>query len=210
MTEILIVRHGETAWNVQEVSRGRKDVALNETGMKQTARLAAYLRNVKIEAIYSSPLKRAWQTAEAIAGHHSLPVIEAPGLIDLDYGEWEGLEHAVVAERYPELYRLWLSRPQQVQMPGGEGLRDVRRRARKAVKEVVARHSGSVVLVAHRVVNKVLICALLGLSNAHFWNIRQDTCGITTFAWQDGRSVLVSHNDTSFLRPLGQTKLADF
>jgi len=59
-------------------------------------------------------------------------------------------------------------------------------------------------------VNKVLICALLGLDNSHFWNIRQDTCGTTTFAYQNGRFVLTKHNDTSYLRPLAKAPLSDF
>jgi len=78
------------------------------------------------------------------------------------------------------------------------------------VDEVVAKHEGTVVLVSHRVVNKVLICALLGLDNSHFWNIRQDTCGMTTFACENGRFILTKHNDTSHLRPLPQAQLSDF
>ena len=78
------------------------------------------------------------------------------------------------------------------------------------VDEVVAKHRGRVILVSHRVVNKVLICALLGLDNSHFWNIRQDTCGTTTFAYQNGRFILTSHNDTSYLRPLKRAELGDF
>lgn len=210
MTEIMLVRHGETAWNVQEIFRGRSDVALNETGSKQAELLGSYLSEAKIEAFYASPLQRALRTAETIARHHDLPVTVAPGLIDFDYGKWQGLSHAEVAERYKELYAQWFRNPQRVRMPGGESLRDVRRRTRKVVDEILTRYEGTVVLVAHRVVNKVLICALLGLSNAHFWNIRQDTCGITAFTHEDGRFILTRHNDTSFLRPLRRAELTDF
>jgi probable phosphoglycerate mutase len=78
------------------------------------------------------------------------------------------------------------------------------------VNEVIAKHSGAVVLVSHRVVNKVLICALLGLDNSHFWNIKQDTCATTVFSYQDGRFVLTKHNDTSYLKPLKRAELEDF
>ena len=78
------------------------------------------------------------------------------------------------------------------------------------VDEVIAKHDGTVVLVSHRVVNKVLICALLGLDNSHFWNIKQDTGGTTTFAYQKGRFILTKHNDTSYLRPLQEAPLSDF
>jgi len=72
------------------------------------------------------------------------------------------------------------------------------------------KHQGTVVLVTHRVVTKVLICALLGLDDSHFWNIEQSTCGITTFNYRNGQFILTEHNNTSFLKPLSQKKLADF
>ena len=75
MTEIILARHGETEWNVEEVFRGRIDIELNETGMKQAELLAEYLRDVEIDAIYSSPLKRALKTAEIIAGYHKLVIV---------------------------------------------------------------------------------------------------------------------------------------
>jgi broad specificity phosphatase PhoE len=95
-------------------------------------------------------------------------------------------------------------------MPAGESLNDVRRRAVGLVDKVIARHEGTVALVSHRVVNKVLICALLGLDNSHFWNIRLDTCGITTFIYEKGRFILTRHNDTSFLKPIPKAATSDF
>jgi len=210
VTEIVLVRHGETEWNVAEVFRGRVDVGLNETGVKQAKLLGEYLRQVKVEAIYSSPLKRALMTAEAIARCHNLHVEIAPGLIDLDFGQWQGLPRQEVRERYGELYAEWARNPARVTLPGGESLSDVTERAVRVVDEVIARHEGTVVLVSHRVVNKVLICALLGLDNTHFWDIRLDACGVTTFAYDNGRFVLVRHNDTSFLKPVEKTRLSDF
>jgi len=210
MTEIILVRHGETEWNVEEVFRGRIDVELNETGVRQAELLAEYLRDVNIEAVYASPLKRALRTAEMIAGSHQLEVEIAPGLIDFNFGKWQGLPHQEVKDRYQELYTEWVNHPENVKMPAGESLNDVRKRAVSVIDEVIVKHQGTVVLVAHRVVNKVLICALLGLDNSHFWNIRQDTCGITTFSWGNGRFILTRHNDTSYLKSLPKTRLADF
>ena len=78
------------------------------------------------------------------------------------------------------------------------------------VARVIARDAKTVVLVSHRVVNKVLICALLGLDNSHFWNIKLDTCGITIFTYGDKQFILTKHNDTSYLKPLHKTPLGDF
>jgi len=210
MTEIILARHGETKWNVEEVFRGRIDVGLNENGVRQAELLAEYLSGLKIYGVYSSPLKRALRTAEIIARYHKLKVKAAPGLIDFDFGKWQGLPHQEVKRKHKELYARWRESPQLVQMPDGETLSEVRERALTVVDEVVAKHRGRVVLVSHRVVNKVLICALLGLDNSHFWNIRQDTCGTTTFAYQNGRFILTKHNDTSYLRPLPQAQPSDF
>ena len=210
MAEIILVRHGETEWNVEEIFRGRIDIELNETGIKQAELLAEYLGQVKIAAIYSSPLKRALKTAAIIAANHKLRVEIAPGLIDFDYGKWQGLPHQEVKEQYQELYTRWLNCPHQVRMPEGESLDDARRRAVSLVDEIITEVEGTAVLVSHRVVNKVLICALLGLDNAHFWNVRQDVCGITTFSYEKGRFVLTEHNNTSFLKPLHKAQLSDF
>jgi broad specificity phosphatase PhoE len=210
MIEIILARHGQTAWNVAEVFRGQIDIELDATGLKQAELLAEYLSHRKLEAAYSSPLRRAAQTAEAIARHHGLTVEISPELNDIDFGEWQGLSREEVSTRYSELYPAWMSTPQRVRMPSGESLDDVRQRAVVLVNEVVGKHKGAVVLVSHRVVHKVLICALLGLDSSHFWDIRLDNCGLTTFEFIDGRFVLTEHNNTSFLEPLKQSRLSDF
>lgn len=210
MTKIMLARHGETEWNVAEVFRGRIDIELNETGMEQAELLAEYLSEVKINAIYASPLRRALKTAETIAGYHKLDVVIAPGLIDFDYGKWQGLAHQEVRNNYKELYDEWMSSPHGVKMPEGECLDEVRERAMGVVDNITAKYEGNVILVSHRVVNKVLICALLGLDNSHFWNIRQDTCGITTFSNENGRFILTEHNNTSFLKTDQKAPLSDF
>jgi len=183
---------------------------LNEMGIKQAGLLAEYLSNVKIDAIYSSPLKRALKTAEIVAGYHKLDVDIAPGLTDFNFGKWQGLSHQEVKDKYKQLYAEWIKHPDQVKMPAGESLDDVRKRTNDVVAELIASYEGTVVLVSHRVVNKVLICALLGLDNSHFWNIRQDTCGITIFTYENERFILTKHNDTSYLKPIHKAPLSDF
>ena len=211
MLEIILARHGETDWNATEVFRGRIDVDLNETGLQQAGLLGKYLSDVKIHAIYSSPLARALKTAEAIAGFRAIEVNIIWGLIDFDFGEWQGLSHQEVKDRYSELYEQWLSHPEKVRMPAGESLEDVRKRVLAVVDNVMESYEkGRVVLVSHRVVNKILICALLGLDDSHFWNIKLDTCGITSFSYEGGRFILTKHNDTSYLKPVQKAPLSDF
>ncbi len=142
MTDIILVRHGETEWNVAEIFRGRIDIELNETGIKQAELLAEYLSDLKIDAIYSSPLKRALKTAEIIASYHKFDVETAPGLIDFNYGKWQGLSHQEVKDKYKELYAEWIKNPHQVKMPAGESLDEVRERAMGVVDDVIAKYKG--------------------------------------------------------------------
>lgn len=210
MTEIILARHGETEWNVAEVFRGQIDIDLNETGVKQAELLSGYLSTSAIAAVYSSPLKRALKTAEIIAQPHKLKVNVDPDLIDFNFGKWQGLSHQEVKEKYRDLYATWITHPEQVRIPDGEALEDVSKRVIRVRNKVIENHRGTVVIVGHRVVNKVMICTLLGLDNSHFWKIRQDTCGISIFSYLNEQFILTKHNDTSFLRPVAGTPLSDF
>jgi len=210
MAKLILARHGETAWNVEKVFRGRADINLDEVGIKQAELLGKHLSNWKLEAIYSSPVKRALDTANIIARYHKIGVQIDEGLIDFDYGEWQSLPEQEVKRLYPALLNEWHNNPHKVRMPGGESLEDVRRRAIRVVNDVLSKYQGSILLVSHRVVIKVLICSLLGLDNSHFWNISQDVGGITIFNYVDGRLVLTRHNDTSHVKELQKTVLGDF
>jgi len=210
MAKLILARHGETMWNVEKVFRGRADIGLDEVGIRQAELLGNYLGNWKLEAIYSSPVERALDTANIVARHQKVSARIAEGLTDFDFGEWQSLSEQQVRRLYPDLFNEWHNNPDKVRMPGGESLEDVRRRAVEVVNDIVSRHQGNVLLVSHRVVIKVLICYLLGLDNSHFRNINQDVGGITIFDYVDGRFVLTRHNDTSHLRDLQKSVLGDF
>jgi broad specificity phosphatase PhoE len=210
MAELILARHGETVWNVEKIYRGRTDVNLDEVGIKQAELLGKYLSNWELEAIYSSPLRRAIDTANIIAHYQKIGIHIAAGLIDFDYGEWQSLPEQEAKRLYPTLHNEWHNNPHKVKMPGGESLESVRKRAIEVVNDVLSKYQGSVVLVSHRVVNKILICSLLGLDNSYFWNIKQDVGGITSFNYVDGRFVLTRHNDTSYLKELQKPVLDDF
>ena len=210
MTKLVLARHGETAWNVERIFRGRSEVELDDVGMRQAELLGEYLSNLKLDAIYSSPVRRALDTANIVARYQKIDVRVAQGLSDMHFGEWQSLSEQEVRRRYPALLDEWHSTPERIRMPGGESLEDVRNRSMQVVSGVVSRYDGSVLLVSHRVVIKVLVCSLLGLDNSHFWNIGQDVGGVTIFSYVNGRFVLTRHNDTSHLRALGKPALDDF
>jgi len=212
MTSIYLVRHGETAWNREEIFRGRTDVPLNETGLKQAEWAGQYFKGMEIHAIYSSPLSRAWQTAQKIAQVHQLKVESLEGIIDMSFGNWEGHAHQEIREMDGETYRQWVESPHLVKLPGGESLDDVKGRAMGALEEVIVKHpKKTLVLVSHRVVCKVLICAILGLDNSHFWQIAQDTTAINLIQYKHGRYILALMNEACHLKVLkGEKVKIDF
>ncbi len=203
MTSIYLVRHGQTAWNKEEIFRGRTDVPLDETGLKQAELAAEYFKEMEIHGIYSSPLARAWQTAEKIAQSHSLKVQLLEGMIDLSFGNWEGHPHQEIKKIDSERYKQWVEEPHRVRLPGGESLDEVRIRSMAALEEVIQKHPGkTLVLVSHRVINKVLICGVLGIDNSHFWQIGQDTTAINLIQYKNGRYILSILNETCHLKRL--------
>lgn len=211
MTRIFLVRHGQTAWNVGEIFRGRADIPLDETGLKEADLAGDALKDETIHAIYSSPLKRSVQTAEGIARYQNLPVQPLEAIIDISYGEWEGKENKEVKEKYPDLYNLWLTEPHKVRFPGGETLDEVRNRTMSAIEELIRKHANeSIVLVAHRVPNKVISCAVLGLDNSHFWRIKQDTASTNLFIYDNNQWIIAYLNNTFYLKVLGKPALSDF
>lgn len=212
MTRIMLVRHGETNWNREEVFRGRIDVALNENGRQQAKALAKATKDYHIDAIYSSSLSRSMETAKMVADMHGLDIKIADGFIDLHYGQWQGLEHEKVKDEYPELYLKWQESPHLVRFPGGESLEDVKERALVEMNAILTEHEGqTVMIVSHRVVSKVVLCSIIGLDNSHFWRIRQDNCCLNIFERSGDTYIIHLLNDTCHLRQAtGNTLESDF
>jgi broad specificity phosphatase PhoE len=203
MTRVYLVRHGTTDWNKEEIFRGRLDCKLNETGHSEARALAAYFTDIPFQAIYSSPLSRAMETAQAVAQAKALPVVPHPGFIDMDFGEWQGLPLREVREKYSDLYRLWRERPEAVHFPGGENLTQVRARAWEGLQKVLRDNPERTTLIlSHRVVTKVLICAVLGLDDSHFWQIKQDTTAVNCIEYNRGSFVTSLINDTCHLKSI--------
>jgi broad specificity phosphatase PhoE len=207
VTRITLVRHGQTEWNRIERFRGRADVPLNQTGIAQAQATARRLaREPKPAAVYSSPLSRAAVTAGEIARAHGLTVLPHGGLVDIDYGLWQGLTPEQAAERWPAQLDAWYNAPQTARIPGGETLQVVRERGMRTVMELVRAHpDSSLVLVAHTVMNRLILLGVLGLGNDRFWRLAQEPCAINRFSVRDGEYTeytLVSLNDTCHLEEL--------
>jgi broad specificity phosphatase PhoE len=198
---LILVRHGETDTNKARLALGRADVELNEHGRWQARRLATSLKDEPIAAIYSSPLKRALDTAEPIASSHGLQVQVDEGLIEMDIGQMEGLTFQQVGERYPHFLQLWLGgQAAREAMPGGERLLDVQERAWQAIERIHQRQGqGTVAAVTHNFVIITLLCRVLGLELADFRRLRHSLAAKSVLEMGQDRIIVVGFNDTCHL-----------
>ena len=200
MIRIILLRHGETTWNIEGRYQGQEDTPLSPRGLEQGKKAALALKNIPIDRAISSPLSRSFETCRMAADYHHLTVMKDGRLIEISHGLWEGIHADEIEARYPKEFRLWHTYPEQVQMPEGENLEDVRKRAREAFDEYAAKYDGETVLVAaHDAVNKAIICDLLGLDMSHFWQIKQDNACINVLECDKGIWRLVTLNSTAHL-----------
>jgi broad specificity phosphatase PhoE len=152
MTRLVLCRHGETDWNVEGRYQGQADPPLNATGLAQARALADMLRGVGLEVIYSSPLRRAVQTAEIVAEHLGLPVLMEPRLMEIHQGDWQGRLRSEIIARDPDLFRRWQTEPWTVSPPGGESVAQVQERVNGALDDILKQHHGRCIgLFAHRI-----------------------------------------------------------
>ncbi|MCC7354521.1 MAG: histidine phosphatase family protein [Anaerolineae bacterium] len=205
MTRLLLIRHGRTAWNKEERFRGRENLPLDEVGHAQAKALARRLAAEfpTLTALYASPLRRARETATPIATTLGLVVEPHPGLIDINYGDWQGLTPAEVAARYPVLYQTWVVAPAQVRFPGGETLSEVRLRARAAMDGIAShRPNETVAIVSHLVVCRLLLCSVLEMPMSQSTLLRQATGCFNVLETVGTRIEIITMNDVCHLRGL--------
>jgi 2,3-bisphosphoglycerate-dependent phosphoglycerate mutase len=145
VTTILLARHGETDWNRDLRFQGHADPPLNEEGRAQAAELAAALASEELAAVYSSPLWRALETADAVAGAHGLEPVAVEALREVDVGSWQGLTRTEVEQRFPEEYARWLDHGQGWE--DGESYEEMGARVVAALLELAEAHDGERILV---------------------------------------------------------------
>jgi len=199
---IFLVRHGRTEFNKKKIFRGHLDIPLDEVGKREAEATGKFLQDVNLSVIYSSPLKRALQTAKIIKKYQgkNLEVVPHPGLLDLSYGEWEGKTYKKIKETYPEFYQKWEKEPHRVKIPEGETLLEAKRRSCQALQQIISQHKSCLIaLVSHRVINKLLLCGMLGIDESGFWRIKQDPCCINIVEYNNSRFTILRLNDTCHL-----------
>ena len=200
---VILIRHGETDWNQEKIYRGRIDVKLNTNGVKQAGIIGSRLSELDIDAFYSSPLVRAYETTKIIASYHNKNVSVLDELTDIHFGDWQGLAKKDVVKKYPDIYETWANSPDRANIPGAEPLADVRKRLIDGFNKLLSVYqNGTVVVVSHGLTNKVALCVILGLDNSHFWKVKQDNGAINIFKYTEHGTKLFLMNDTSHLRSM--------
>lgn len=152
MTRLILIRHGETEWNVTGRYQGQADPPLNEKGLKQAQALPEKLAPLNLELLFTSPLKRAAQTAEIAAEVLKIPLFYDGRLVEIHQGDWQTRLRAEIEALYPELFRRWESEPWQVTPPGGEHLSIVQERVDDFLDEILSKYCGRCIgIVTHRI-----------------------------------------------------------
>ncbi|MGD0751060.1 MAG: histidine phosphatase family protein [Anaerolineales bacterium] len=164
MTELCLVRHGQTDWNLQGRYQGQSDVSLNQNGLAQARTLARQIQGQTFAAIYSSDLKRAKETALIIATAMHLPVIFDARLREINQGEWEGQLVDIIRARYENLWQKRSVDPASLRPPGGETVGELAERIQAALDDIVHLHPGlSVLIVSHGLALATALCKVRGI-----------------------------------------------
>jgi len=201
-----LLRHGETDYHAAQRLLGRKDIGLNEKGKEQARRAAGFFAELKLTAVYSSPLSRCMETALPVAESQGLEIEVVQGLIEVDMGEWDGRSVKELFSEEGELVGAWMRNPSSVAIPGGEDFGVVKERVMRATREITARHPGEdrVLIVAHGGPIRGILCEALKMDLDDMLRIQIDLASISAVKYFDGNipeTAMVSLvNETSHLR----------
>jgi ribonuclease H / adenosylcobalamin/alpha-ribazole phosphatase len=165
MATLLLVRHGETDWNRENRFQGHADPPLNEAGREQARELATRLAGEPLSAVFTSPLRRARETAEVVAAERGLHALPEPGLLEIDVGSWSGLTRTEVEQRFPDGYRRWLDLASG--WDDGETYEVLAERVVRTLLRIAAAHDGEpVLLVTHSGPIRAAVAAADGIPYA--------------------------------------------
>lgn len=195
--KLILVRHGETIWNKEKKIQGITDIGLNEKGIEQAEKLAYSLQKEELDAIITSPLRRAYDTARAIGKYHDIAIKVEEDLQELNAGELEGLTWPEL-NRYPEFLAKWKLDNASVPMPKGESLVDVQNRVWPVIQRIIET-SQHALIVSHSFVIITILCKIQNLHLSHSANLRIGAASKTCVNIENGSGTVLCFNDTEHL-----------
>ncbi len=203
--KLILIRHGETEWNACRRVQGRTDTELNARGVLQAKAAAQSLKDTRVDAVYSSPLKRALDTARYIAeAVKADAIVPMEGLTEIDFGAWEGRTNEQLKQEFPSHWGDWNWVLDQVlcREIGAESAESILLRSLASIKAIQRQSSqeATVVLVSHTMPIKLITAHGIGLPLNRIRDLRTDNCASSVLQWRaDGGATLLCWNDTSYL-----------
>ncbi len=199
-TTVLLVRHGQTSSNITGFYMGWSDEDLNEVGYTQARRLSSRLARLPIASVYTSPLRRTYTTATILSEPHHLEPKVLDELIEIQFGDWQGLHIDDIQQKWPELWQQSRIDPSELTMPNGESFLQVTERAIRAFEKIVQDNQGKqVAIVTHDVVIRVLVAHILGVSNSIYRRFETLNASLSVIRVMNSSSQLIALNDTTHL-----------
>ena len=197
---VLLVRHGQTKSNTTGFFMGWSDEDLNDVGYAQAQALSSRLANLPVSSIYTSPLRRTYNTAAILAKPHKLELKVIDELIEIQAGDWQGLHTDEIKQRWPELWQQSRTDVSNVTLPNGESFGQVTERAVRAFDTILAaNHDRHVAIVSHEVVIKVIVAHVLGATNSIYRRFEVRNASLSEIQITDDNARLVTLNDVSHL-----------
>ena len=203
MLEIDLIRHGESVFNRNGIVQGHTNSPLTELGVEQARRVGEALKTRGIEAIYTSNLARAWETAWVVGEIVGVEPVALAGIREIKLGEWEAKSLEEIKSEDGEKLTTWYTRPTEADIPGAEPLESFRKRVLKALEEVVSIHqNGRVAAISHGGVLSVIISEVLGLDLDNLWHFRLNNASLSRVVYGHLVPKLVLLNDTCHMNGL--------
>ncbi len=201
MSTLILIRHGETDWHVENRYVGTTDVPLNQRGMEQTAKLVERLKGEQIDCVYTSPLRRCSYMADLIAESHGLKPVVSGDIIEIDISRWDGRTYKEIIESDGEMLSGWIKDPLNTTIPGGESLSRVRDRTMRCVEEIHQNYpDGTAVIVSHGGPLRAILATVLEMELSLCFRLTTDLASISIIDYKGEFSNMKLLNDTCYLR----------
>src|SRR3712207_4314638 len=186
MNTYYLVRHGQTEWNTQGRTQGHGNSPLTDLGISQAQNLARALREYPIDMIYCSDLGRAVQTAQIVGKELNLDVVATDKLREMGFGVWEGMKMTDIETEYADLFNLWRNQPDKLLVPGGEMLKDIKKRQDELIDYLNEKYQNKhILLVSHSVTVRVMLLSMLDSDIKNIYRIRQDNTAINIVEYRE-------------------------
>lgn len=201
MRKLYLVRHGESEWNILKKVQGQKNVNLTKKGEKQAEKIANRLDSENIDIIYSSDLKRAFETAKTIGNKLKLDVNLDKSFREINFGIWEGIPTKELSDKYCEEHLLWMKEPHKLKLEGAETLGELQNRTIKGINRISKLNpSKNILIVSHSAAIKTIILGLLDMDIRYYSKMSLNNVSLSIIEFRDYNNVLKLFNDTCHLR----------